>query len=333
MFIGPCDIVGDLSYEELRAAAYDDAKRGLNLQSIVEKERNLLNSKLLEFENLVRNPFKSQPNSALNPQNPLQSGIQNAPVISTSSNPPAFSSFSQFGASVNSGAAAAAAPNSLFGQSNPFQNNSQTSSTFQTNSSSSGALGSFGSQFPHQLFGSHSSSFGSNSVSVQKNPFPTSATSLQISASAGDNSGPSSLPNGIGSSMNMNNLRTHTATESKGGDDSIWMKEEWSIGESLEELEFTISPVENQRWMFLKITVKFSTVPTWRNLEMASVLKQLFSIPEISQLAVLGLSPWEEATTNSPESTNSHEQGNTPLSLPKKIQVERIKINPRRYQE
>lgn len=25
--------------------------------------------------------------------------------------------------------------------------------------------------------------------------------------------------------------RTHTATESKGGDDSIWMKEEWSIGE------------------------------------------------------------------------------------------------------
>lgn len=32
---GPCDIVGDLSYEELRAAAYDDAKRGLNLQSIV----------------------------------------------------------------------------------------------------------------------------------------------------------------------------------------------------------------------------------------------------------------------------------------------------------
>lgn len=33
----PCDIVGDVSSEELRAAAYDDAKRGLNLQSIVRK--------------------------------------------------------------------------------------------------------------------------------------------------------------------------------------------------------------------------------------------------------------------------------------------------------
>ncbi|MBA0725932.1 hypothetical protein Golax_001791, partial [Gossypium laxum] len=33
----PCDIVGDVSYEELRAAAYDDAKRGLSLQSIVRR--------------------------------------------------------------------------------------------------------------------------------------------------------------------------------------------------------------------------------------------------------------------------------------------------------
>lgn len=32
---GPCDIVGDISYEELRALAYDEAKRGLSLQSIV----------------------------------------------------------------------------------------------------------------------------------------------------------------------------------------------------------------------------------------------------------------------------------------------------------
>jgi len=34
---GPCDIIGDVSYEELRAAAYDDYKRGLSLQSIVRK--------------------------------------------------------------------------------------------------------------------------------------------------------------------------------------------------------------------------------------------------------------------------------------------------------
>nr|GEV54816.1 zinc finger CCCH domain-containing protein 16-like isoform X1 [Tanacetum cinerariifolium] len=31
---GPCDIIGDLSFEELRASAYDDAKRGTGVQSI-----------------------------------------------------------------------------------------------------------------------------------------------------------------------------------------------------------------------------------------------------------------------------------------------------------
>lgn len=32
---GPCDIAGDISYEELRALAYDDAKHGKSLQFIV----------------------------------------------------------------------------------------------------------------------------------------------------------------------------------------------------------------------------------------------------------------------------------------------------------
>lgn len=41
---GPCDIIGDVSYEELRAAAYEDAKRGLSLQSIVRKYGWLLES-------------------------------------------------------------------------------------------------------------------------------------------------------------------------------------------------------------------------------------------------------------------------------------------------
>ncbi|KAF4363039.1 hypothetical protein G4B88_031573 [Cannabis sativa] len=50
----PCDIVGDISYEELRMAAYDDAKRGLSLQTIVDRERNLVNSKVIEFENLCK---------------------------------------------------------------------------------------------------------------------------------------------------------------------------------------------------------------------------------------------------------------------------------------
>lgn len=31
----PCDVTGDISYEELRAMAYEEAKRGITLQSIV----------------------------------------------------------------------------------------------------------------------------------------------------------------------------------------------------------------------------------------------------------------------------------------------------------
>lgn len=42
---GPCDIVGDISYEELRSAAYDDARQGLSVQSIVSsKADSLFNS-------------------------------------------------------------------------------------------------------------------------------------------------------------------------------------------------------------------------------------------------------------------------------------------------
>lgn len=37
-----CDIVGDVSYEELRAIAYDEAKRGISLQSIVRKHVDCL---------------------------------------------------------------------------------------------------------------------------------------------------------------------------------------------------------------------------------------------------------------------------------------------------
>lgn len=69
----------------------------------IEKERKLLNSKLLEFENFIQNPFKGQGNAALSPHNPFPSSTQNPPAFSQSSNPPAFSSFSQLGASLNPG--------------------------------------------------------------------------------------------------------------------------------------------------------------------------------------------------------------------------------------
>lgn len=47
---GPCDIVGDTSYEELRALAYEDAKSGLCLEAIVERERWSLMIMLCKFD-------------------------------------------------------------------------------------------------------------------------------------------------------------------------------------------------------------------------------------------------------------------------------------------
>lgn len=48
-FSFPCDMVGDVSFEELRAAAYDDAKRGLSLQSVVRKSDAAYTAVLLLF--------------------------------------------------------------------------------------------------------------------------------------------------------------------------------------------------------------------------------------------------------------------------------------------
>ncbi|MED6157993.1 hypothetical protein PIB30_028702 [Stylosanthes scabra] len=127
----PCDIVGDISYEELRAEAYEDAKRGMSLQSIVEKERNTLNSKLAEFQKLLTEPYRMPFNPSLNSQknqnaNPFSMPIQNngqhnanpfsTPIqnngqhnanpfsLTTQNNGPvSVSSFSQLGASLNTG--------------------------------------------------------------------------------------------------------------------------------------------------------------------------------------------------------------------------------------
>uniref|UniRef100_A0A7N0ZSI1 C3H1-type domain-containing protein n=1 Tax=Kalanchoe fedtschenkoi TaxID=63787 RepID=A0A7N0ZSI1_KALFE len=73
----PCDITGDVSYEELRMSAYDDAKSGMSLPAIVEKERGLLNAKLVEFEALLRNPYKG-PSSSIATQSPFPQATPNA---------------------------------------------------------------------------------------------------------------------------------------------------------------------------------------------------------------------------------------------------------------
>ncbi|KAI8565922.1 hypothetical protein RHMOL_Rhmol03G0298400 [Rhododendron molle] len=264
----PCDISGDISFEELRAAAYDDAKRGLSLQSIVERERTLLNSKLLEFESLLRNPYAvplanatrsvfpgaTQSLSSLNAQN---------------STPPPVSSFSQLGASLNTGfgtrqdflltsrlyrvypmlhqlstdvGGGLATPSE-----NAFhsaENSSQTPSVFGTNNSPFGTAGYLGSQPRNQTFGGsfavNTATFSNRAISAERNPFSTSAVSPQIPSSASIQSPIlskmlNSAPTAIGQLSENVDLSDNMPKQNGAVDDNIWLKEEWISGEIPEE--------------------------------------------------------------------------------------------------
>ncbi|KAK9287632.1 hypothetical protein L1049_016069 [Liquidambar formosana] len=241
----PCDIVGDITYEELRAAAYDDAKRGLNLPSIVERERSLLNAKLIEFENLLRNPYAVPPNSTLATRNPPPN--QNASSLSAqNSGPPSVSSFSQLGASLNMGFGMrpSAPSTSAFGQSNAFQISSQTSNVFGTNNLPFGSAGSFGSQLPAQTLGTpfalNSTNFGNSEIRNNSNAFIPSAASPQIPSSASNQSTllsnvSNSAFNGVGQATMNLNLVDNMQRENVSRDASIWLKEKWNPGEIPEE--------------------------------------------------------------------------------------------------
>ncbi|XP_056162599.1 zinc finger CCCH domain-containing protein 16-like [Syzygium oleosum] len=99
----PCDISGDISYEELRSAAYDDAKRGLSLQSIVERERNALNFKLTEFENLLRSPYVAPPSSTASQSARLGFGANTCSLSAQNTGQSVASSFGVLHASSNAG--------------------------------------------------------------------------------------------------------------------------------------------------------------------------------------------------------------------------------------
>ncbi|KAL1324625.1 hypothetical protein HN51_034798 [Arachis hypogaea] len=224
----PCDIVGDISYEELRAAAYEDAKRGMNLQSIVERERNTLNSKLAEFEKLLSEPYRMPFNPSLNSQNhqnanpfsmPMQNNGQhnaNPFSITTQNNGPvSVSSFSQLGASLNTGfdRPSAQAPNtppqsSFFGSGG---------NTFTPNTANISGRG---------FSGAPSSPFSTPAVSTM---FPNS-TSQQPSFGFNDLSSTpmfQTTPDVQSPSMSQG--------ENVSTDLSIWLKEKWNPGEIPEE--------------------------------------------------------------------------------------------------
>ncbi|OIT34326.1 PREDICTED: zinc finger CCCH domain-containing protein 16 isoform X1 [Nicotiana attenuata] len=278
---GPCDVTGDVSYEELRAVAYDDAKRGQSLMSIVERERNMLNSKAAEFENLLRNyvapstsvpnaqspfpgavpnaslsgqspfpgtapnaslsaqsPFPgTAPNASLSTQSHFPGAAPNASLSAQSSFPPSASSFSQLGALLNTGASAP--PTNTFGQPSPLGNSVKTSSSSGANAFSFGNAGSgsfgFGSQVTSQ---SHQSPFTPSNISASsERNLSTSTTSQHFPNPSG---GQLPTPQGHFSAsfavspVNIN-LTNAASTEEFSGDNSIWTKKEWKIGEIPEE--------------------------------------------------------------------------------------------------
>ncbi|KAH7373948.1 hypothetical protein KP509_17G080700 [Ceratopteris richardii] len=53
----PNDLVGDVSFEELRAQAYAAGRQGVSFDSVVQNERNMFNAKKREFDYLLNNPY------------------------------------------------------------------------------------------------------------------------------------------------------------------------------------------------------------------------------------------------------------------------------------
>ncbi|XP_010927126.2 zinc finger CCCH domain-containing protein 46 [Elaeis guineensis] len=230
---GPCDIIGDISFEELRAAAYEDARRGLSLQSIVERERNLLNSKLIEFDNLLRNPYVLR--------NPNSSGTSlfavtnsNASLIGAQTNaPPSFSSFSQLGVATNVGSTIRTSvpgtpPSAVFNQPSSFQSNGQTSGGFAMKFGTSG----IGSQLPTQPSGS---SLGPNSSHFNNSVRAAGSQHFSFPAVSPQFSGTSNASPNILDGPQVAPTTAHQASvmekQNVSPDDSIWLKEEWAIGE------------------------------------------------------------------------------------------------------
>ncbi|WOL08526.1 zinc finger CCCH domain-containing protein 46 [Canna indica] len=224
---GPCDIVGDISFEELRATAYEDAKQGLSIQSIVEKERNLYLSKLNEFDNLLKNSYVSK--------NPSFSQINQFPVSmnaassanAQSTSAPSFSSFNQLkAATTSSWNNLPGAPSGYgLGQPSPMQNVSQQSVGFGVNF---GTPGAFGQQQTQPSGSSPSPSFGAFNVGVRPTGSPFSLAPQQFGAT--NNQQLNSL---TGSNISSVTVQQTSVVEEPdaSADDSVWLKEEWKIGE------------------------------------------------------------------------------------------------------
>ncbi|KAI5387857.1 hypothetical protein KIW84_073810 [Lathyrus oleraceus] len=262
----PCDIIGDISYEELRASAYEDAKNGMSLPLIVEKERNILKSKLVEFDKLLSEPYKMPLNSSLDIQK-YQSNGANANAFSpaTQNNGPlSVSSFSQLGASLNTGferpsapqVTTPAQPNSFGSGGNFFSSNTgnlfgsgisgaqnNTGNSFTSNTGNlfgsgvSGAQNNTGNSFTSNtgsLFGSGVSGAQNNnpfSTPAELTMFPGSTSQFQQPSIAFNNTSSATMLQTASSDVQLNTPQVENVSV----DDSIWLKEKWNPGEIPEE--------------------------------------------------------------------------------------------------
>ncbi|KAK3131220.1 hypothetical protein QOZ80_6BG0503640 [Eleusine coracana subsp. coracana] len=228
---GPCDITGDLSFEELRAQAYEDSRQGHPLQSIVERERNIQNAKLMEFTNFLSSHSVSQaPSFPTVPSVPEVKSTSSFGV-SQSNGPPVFSSFSQVGAATNLGPGprTGVPTNTLFGQSSHTTNQAFPAPTFGVSEMKFGVSGPFGSQAKQSsgsLQGSSASSFGfsKSPTSYQQSP-SSSMHHRDIDKQSLD------LLSGMMAPTNAINQTPVEDDKNENQDDSIWLKEKWSIGE------------------------------------------------------------------------------------------------------
>ncbi|KAK8358011.1 hypothetical protein V6Z12_A05G452500 [Gossypium hirsutum] len=196
-------------------SAMKNCGQQLMMMQNIERERNLLNSKLVEFENFLRNPYRGPAGSAAAQQIPfpgatttvLSPTTQNT-VAPQSNVPPSVSSFSQLGASLNTGFSPGPSvqSNNASGQPTSFSNSAQSSNVFSANN-----VPSANASISTQNF---------SSSSIQSPAF------LNVSLSNSEVVGREATNVQLG-----NNLPTTVAS----GDSNIWLKEKWTPGEIPEE--------------------------------------------------------------------------------------------------
>lgn len=70
----PNDLVGDVSFEELRAYSYNAGKQGMSFENLVQNERAMFNKKNMEFENLLNSPYRGPASTNTGFQSSVPSG-------------------------------------------------------------------------------------------------------------------------------------------------------------------------------------------------------------------------------------------------------------------